>query len=142
MKNEQREQQVKASALPTPPDLHIQYSEDVEPCETLPDFDTIHYIYYGPELEDEGDNDYYAVVGFKGGKGLFNTNIPAGRLKDVVGKNIADQMVLGQGAVTIAPNVVGVKRPWRSLVVHETELNEMDKQWLREMDIEMRKKAL
>src|ERR1035441_10081542 len=104
-------------------DLHIYYSEDVEPGETLPVFDTIHYIYYGPESDDEGDNDYYAIVGFKDDKGLFNTRVPAGRLKEVVGENLAYQMVLGQGYVVNNPHTFGVTRPWRRLVVHEKELN-------------------
>jgi len=130
----------KTAAIATP-DLPVRYSEDVEPGDNLPEVDEIHYVYYGPSPGDEGDNDYYTVVGFKDGEGLFNVNVPAGRLKEVVGDVLAEKMVLGEGQIVRGKDLPGgyrlegVENPFKSLVVHNKEFSQMDTDWLAGMHI-------
>lgn len=128
---------VTTAAVATPAGLDVHYTEDIEPGATLPDVDEIQYVYYGPEYVDESpnDSDYYTIIGFKGGKGLFNVNVPAGRLKEVVGEHLAQQMALGQGKAVYPLNTTGVQRPFKSLVVHDRELTDADKDWLKEQHI-------
>lgn len=119
----------------------MKFSEGIEPGPdgSLPQFDELQYVYYAPEMErGEAEGDYYCVVGFKDGKGLFSGLIAAGNLERIVGPVLTTKMVLGQGDAVKTPNVSGESNPPKSLQVHSKEITEMDQTWLKQMGVQSR----
>lgn len=110
--------------------MSLYYDGEPEgPRDRLPAFDEIHYAF----LEEE---DEYSLVGFKAGLAVFTGLLPAGRLETVAGPVIANAIALGQGTVVEDEfwDADG-EHPFRSLPLHEKELNQMDKDWLKSMGV-------
>lgn len=111
-----------------PSDLELYYDgDDPEGSkDSLPPIDEIQYTFYVEE-------DEYSLVGLKDGVGKFTGLLPAGRLALIVGPMLADMIALGAGERVHNEFWDTNEFPFRSLPVHEKELNQMDKEWLASM---------
>jgi len=121
----------------------MSFSDGIEPGPdgSLPLFDEVQYRYFAPVMEhDEAEGDYYSVVCFKDGKGLYSGLVQAGDLEALFGPILANKMVLGFGDLVRRPDVIGETNPFHSLQAHGKGFTSTDEKWLRSMGIQVSRK--